>query len=89
MGASGLRVTPEQQLAAVGPVESEVTCYSVPRAAEMLGTTREKFQKLCREHGIQLFRLDGPRSTRITHTDLLTLIRLRKSQAALTGQFQD
>ena len=23
MGASGLRVTPEQQLAAVGPVESE------------------------------------------------------------------
>lgn len=88
MSASGLRVTPAQ-LAAVGQVESEVTCYSVPRAAELLGTTRETFLRLCREHGIQLFRLDGPRSTRITHDDLLTLIRLRKSAAGLSGQFQD
>lgn len=82
-------MTPEQLEAAAGPVESQVKCYPIVEAASLLGTNRNRFLKLCREHGVQVFLLDGPRSGRVTHEDLLTLIRLRKSAAALAGQFQD
>lgn len=82
-----LRWSPE--LAPPEPTEAEVTCYSVETAARLLATNRGNVKRLCRNHGIRLFLLDGPRSTRITHEDLRTLIRLRKSAAALAGYFQD